>query len=201
MGYMHMPDATAAAFDERGFLCSGDIAEFDGNNSLESPAPSGFMKITGRIKELIITAGGENVPPVPIETAMKTLMPALSNCLVIGDRRKYLVALLSLKCEVDVNTGEPTDVLASDALLVGSQIGSTATTVEEAASDPLWISYIDRGIREVNKLTLNRAQVIQKWKMLPVDLSEKQGLLTPTLKVKRNAVDTMYQSLIDLMYE
>ena len=76
MGYMYMPEATVAAFDSLGFLLSGDVAEFDDNDLGDVPPPSGFMKITGRIKELIITAGGENIPPVLIESAMKVAMPA-----------------------------------------------------------------------------------------------------------------------------
>ncbi|CAM9570957.1 unnamed protein product, partial [Ectocarpus fasciculatus] len=200
MGYMHMPDATAATFDEYGFLRSGDIAEFDNNDLTDVPPPSGFMKITGRIKEIIITAGGENIPPVLIESAMKVAMPALSTCLVIGDRRKYLVMLVSLKCSVDKHTGEPTDELASDAVLTGRQIGSTASTMSQAAVDPLWIKYIDQGMSIANSRTTSRAQVVQKWKMLPVDLSEKQGHLTPTLKIKRAIVDTCFSDLIDSMY-
>lgn len=195
-----MPDATAATFDEYGFLRSGDIAEFDNNDLTDVPPPSGFMKITGRIKEIIITAGGENIPPVLIESAMKVAMPALSTCLVIGDRRKYLVMLVSLKCSVDKHTGEPTDELASDAVLTGRQIGSTASTMSQASVDPLWIKYIDQGMSIANSRTTSRAQVVQKWKMLPVDLSEKQGHLTPTLKIKRAIVDTFFSDLIDSMY-
>lgn len=84
MGYMNMPEQTAETIDCDGWLRSGDMAEFDGNDHLLVPPPSGFMKITGRIKELIITAGGENVPPAHIEAEMKSHMKAISNCFVVS---------------------------------------------------------------------------------------------------------------------
>ena len=102
MGYMYMPKETAETIDSRGFLHSGDVAEFDACNKEGMAAPSGFMRITGRIKELIITAGGENIPPVLIEQEMKGCMLAVSNVMVIGDRRKYLTMLIALKTEVRV---------------------------------------------------------------------------------------------------
>ena len=112
MGYMHNPEKTAETFDSEGFLKSGDVAELDDNNHPDIPAPSGFMRITGRIKELIITAGGENIPPVLIENEITAAMVAISNAMVIGDKRKFLTVLLSLKCETDKETGGPTDILA-----------------------------------------------------------------------------------------
>ncbi len=162
--------------------------------------PSGFMKITGRIKDIIITAGGENIPPTVIEMEMKLAMPALSNCVVVGDKRKYLAMLLSLKCEVDPDTAEPTDKLTGDALETSKAIGSDATTMSEAACDRKWVAYLNEGARVANKKTTSRAQVVQKWRILPRDLSEKQGLLTPTLKIKRNVVVKTYSELIDSLY-
>mmetsp|Transcript_5029 Transcript_5029/g.7686 ORF Transcript_5029/g.7686 Transcript_5029/m.7686 type:complete len:660 (+) Transcript_5029:95-2074(+) len=200
MGYMYMPDKTEETIDEQGFLHSGDVAEFDDNDVPGQPKPSGFMRITGRIKDLIITAGGENVPPVLIENEMKTEMIALSNCIVIGDRRKYLSMLISLKTEVDPDTQEPTDKLTGDALYIGSEIGSSATTMSEAKDDPKWIEYINNGMKKANSRTTSNAQVVQKWRMLPVDLSEKAGDLTPTMKVKRNVVCEKYKDLADSIY-
>ncbi len=200
MGYMYMPDKTAETIDADGYLHSGDVAEFDENNHPDVPAPSGFMKITGRIKELIITAGGENIPPVLIENEMKAAMLAISNCMVIGDRRKFLSMVVSLKCEVNPETGEPTDKLAADSLFVGGQIGSTATTMSEAAVDPKWKKYIDDGVKVANSKTTSNAQIVQKWRMLPVDFSEKAGELTPTLKLKRNVVSDKYAAFIESLY-
>lgn len=200
MGYMYMPEQTAETIDNDGFLHSGDIAEFDGNNHPDVPAPSGFMRITGRIKELIITAGGENIPPVLIENEVKAALLAVSNCMLIGDKRKFLSLLVALKCTVDKDTNEPTDILAHDAVFIGNQIGSTATTMTEAAADPLWSKYIENGIKTANSKTTSNAQIIQKWKMLPADFSEKQGDLTPTLKLKRNVVAKKYDALIESLY-
>jgi long-chain-fatty-acid--CoA ligase ACSBG len=202
MGYMYMPDKTKETIDSDGWLHSGDVAEFDSNNiGGDMKGPSGFMKITGRIKELIITAGGENIPPVLIENEMKAAMLAISNVMVIGDRRKYLSMLVCLKCEPDKTTGRPTDILAADSLFVGGQIGSDAKTLSEATVDPLWIKYINDGIKVANKKTTSNAQVVQKYKMLPVDFSEQDGDLTPTMKLKRNVVSEKYADLIDSIYD
>jgi len=200
MGYMYMPDKTAETIDHEGFLHSGDVAEFDNDNRSDVEGPSGFMRITGRIKELIITAGGENIPPVLIEEEMKSAMLAVSNCMAIGDRRKFLTMLVSLKVDPDKD-GNPSDNLAKDSLFVGSQIGSTATTMTAAATDPKWIEYINAGVKKGNSKTTSNAQIIQKWKFLPVDFSEKAGDLTPTLKLKRSVVADKYAALIESMYE
>lgn len=201
MGYLYNTEKTEETIDEEGYLHSGDVAVFDEDNDPRIPPPSGFLTITGRIKELIITAGGENVPPVLIENEMKAAMPELSTCLVIGDRRKFLSMLVALKVEVDPDTGEPSDRLASESLHVGKSIGSTATTMTEAAADPLWQQHITEGMKAANKKTTSNAQIVQKWKMLPVDLSEKAGDLTPTLKIKRHNVYEKYKELTDTMYE
>merc|ERR1712196_301476 len=93
---------------------------------------------------------------------MKAAMLALSSCMVVGDRRKYLAMLVCLKCEVDAD-GNPTDNLAGDALEVGKQIGSTATTLSAASNDPLWTKHIDEGMKAANKKTTSNAQIVQKW--------------------------------------
>jgi long-chain-fatty-acid--CoA ligase ACSBG len=200
MGYMHMPEKTAETIDSEGYLHSGDISEFDDNHIPEVPKPSGFMRITGRIKELIITAGGENVPPVLIENEVKAACVAISNVMVVGDRRKYLAMVVSLKCEIDAETAQPTDKLATDSLFIGEQIGSSATTMTEAAADPLWTKCIDDAMKIANSKTTSNAQIVQKWKMLPIDFSEKAGDLTPTLKLKRSVVCEKYSHLLDDLY-
>merc|ERR1712226_1114386 len=87
MGYMYMPEKTAETFDDEGYLRTGDIGE----------VRDGFTYLTGRIKEMIITAGGENMAPVLLEAAIKERLPAVSNVVMIGDRQKYLIALITLK--------------------------------------------------------------------------------------------------------
>ncbi len=200
MGYMYMPEKTAETIDENGFLHSGDVAEFDNDVDPELIGPAGFMRITGRIKELIITAGGENVPPVLIENEMKAAMVAVSNVMVVGDKRKYLSMVVSLKVEMDPETGMPTDKLAKDSEFVGDQIGSSATTYSQAKVDPLWKKYVDEGMKKGNSKTTSNAQIVQKWIWLPADFSEKAGDLTPTLKLKRNVVAEKNAALFDSIY-
>ncbi len=127
-------------------------------------------------------------------------MLAVSNAMVIGDRRKYLCMLVSLKTEVDLETMLPNDRLAADALFVGKQIGSTATLYSEAVKDPLWKAYIDKGVKTANRKTTSNAQIVQKWRWLPKDFSEKEGDLTPTLKLKRNVVSKKYADYIEAIY-
>jgi long-chain-fatty-acid--CoA ligase ACSBG len=200
MGYMYMEKETSETIDDEGFLHSGDVAEFDSNDEANVPKPSGFMKITGRIKELIITAGGENIPPVLIENEMKAAMLAIANVMVIGDRRKFLSMLVSLKVEMDPETQLPTDRLAADALFVGHQIGSSATSYSKAKTDPVWADYINKGMKQANGKTTSNAQIVQKWRWLPQDFSEKEGELTPTLKLKRKVVIQKYSELIESIY-
>ena len=98
---MKDPDETMKTIDEEGYLHSGDIGEMDEDHHPRIAKPSGFLTVTGRIKELIITAGGENIAPVPIENELKKAMPFLSNAIVIGDQRKFLSVLLTLQTEQD----------------------------------------------------------------------------------------------------
>eukprot|EP00042_Codosiga_hollandica_P045216 m.455961 g.455961 ORF g.455961 m.455961 type:complete len:650 (+) comp56971_c0_seq1:90-2039(+) len=190
MGYLYNEEKTRETIDDRGWLHSGDIGRVDSN---------GFLYITGRIKELLITAGGENVAPVPIEDKMKECIPLLSNCMAIGDRRKFLSLLVTIKCEVDAEGG-PTPKLTEQATAILQSIGSTATTVEEAIADKKVYDYIFEGIKKANGFAVSNAQKIQKFKFLPKDFSVPGGELGPTLKLKRPVVMKMYPELIESIY-
>ena len=80
------------------------------------------------------------------------------------------------------------------------KIGSSAVTLTEAAKDPLWTKYLDDGMKAANKKTTSNAQIVQKWKLLPCDFSEKTGELTPTMKLKRSVVAEKYSALIEILY-
>ena len=160
---------------------------------------SGFVTITGRIKELIITAGGENVAPVLIEEAMKDAMPALSNCMVIGDKRKFLSILFCLQVELEEN-GEATNKLRGVALDTSKEIGSDAITTDEAKKCDAWKKYFDEGMATANKKAISRAQRVSKWVLLDTDFTEPGGELTPTMKLKRSVAVEKYKSEIEGIY-
>ena len=191
MGYMKMEEKTKEAVDEEGWLHSGDVADMDAD---------GFWTITGRIKELIITAGGENIPPVLIENEVKAALPAVANCMVVGDKKKFLTVLLTLKTKLD-EQGNPTNALNREALDIGKELGSAATTTEQVAKDPAWKKYIEEGLKKANAAATSNAQFVQKWTVLSLDFSEKGGELTPTLKLKRSVVTEKYADVIAGLYK
>jgi long-chain-fatty-acid--CoA ligase ACSBG len=180
-------------------LHSGDIANLDDDNRPEVPDPSGFVLITGRIKELIITAGGENVPPVIIEDELKRHIPVLANAMVIGDKRKFLSVLLCLQVEVD-DEMVPSNKLTGRSLDTAKEIGSAATTTEEARECPKFKAYFGEGLKTVNAAATSRAQHLAKWYLLSTDFSDKGGELTPTLKLKRSVTAGKYTDIIEKMY-
>ncbi|KAM4893371.1 long-chain-fatty-acid--CoA ligase ACSBG1-like isoform 1-T1 [Sylvia borin] len=172
MGYLNMEDRTKEAFDEEGWLHSGDLGKLD---------KDGFLYVTGRIKDLIITAGGENVPPIPIEDAVKKELPIVSNAMVIGDKKKFLSMFLTLKSVLDPDTSDPTDILTDQARDFCQRSGSKATKVSEivATRDQVIYRAIQEGINRVNSTATNRVHCIQKWIVLPRDFSISGGELAP----------------------
>jgi long-chain-fatty-acid--CoA ligase ACSBG len=186
MGYMKNDDKTREAIDADGWLHSGDVGAFDA---------TGLLSITGRIKELIIGAGGENIAPVPIEDNFKSFAPAVSNVMMVGDRRKYNIILVALRTEIDLETGVPSNRLIGDARNV-----SSATTVPEAQNDKAWTDYLNDALKKTNGKTVSNAAKIQKWVLLPEDFSIPGGELTPTMKTKRKEVEKKYTKLIESTY-
>ncbi|XP_072834125.2 long-chain-fatty-acid--CoA ligase ACSBG2 isoform X1 [Pogona vitticeps] len=193
MGYLNMEDKTKEAIDDEGWLHSGDLGKHDAD---------GFLYITGRIKELIITAGGENIPPVPIEDAVKEVVPILSNVMLVGDRAKFLSMLMTLKCKVNPDSGEPEDDLAPDVIEFCRKVGSQANKVSDIirTRDTAVYAAIQKGINAVNERATSNAQKIQKWVLLDKDFSITSGELGPTMKLKRPVVLEMYQHQIAQMY-
>ncbi|XP_051979279.1 long-chain-fatty-acid--CoA ligase ACSBG1-like [Xyrauchen texanus] len=193
MGFLNLENKTKEALDEDGWLHSGDLGKVD---------EDGFLYITGRIKELIITAGGENIPPLPIENAVKEELPIISNAMLIGDKRKFLSLLLTIKCTTNQETMEPTDVLSLEAVEYCQRLGSQATKVSDimGGKDKLVYQSIDEGIARVNSRAMSNAQRIQKWIILGKDFSIVGGELGPTLKLRRSVVLQMYNSEIESFY-
>jgi long-chain acyl-CoA synthetase len=172
LGYFKDPAATTEALID-GWLHSGDLGEFDDD---------GFLRITGRKKDLIITAGGKNIAPKNIEQALKN-HPLINEAVVVGDRRKYLSALLTLDG----------DGLAAWARERGLDVDA-ARKGEELQKE------LQRAVDEVN-LHLARVEQVKRFTVLPRDLTIDAGELTPTLKVKRNVVMEHFSDEIERLYE
>lgn len=193
MGYLDEEEKTKETFDEELYLMSGDIGKKD---------KDGFLYITGRKKELIITAGGENIAPVPIEDTVKECLPCVSNCILIGDKRKFLSMLITLKVDVNMDTLEPTDNLTAVTVDWVKAQGSGATKVSDILDhkDAIVLKAIQKGIDKANERAISRAQKIQKWSLLPRDFSIPGGELGPTMKLRRPIVHKMYAKTIDAFY-
>lgn len=193
MGFLNLEDKTKEALDEDGWLRSGDLGKVD---------EDGFIYINGRIKELIITAGGENIPPLPIEDSVKQELSIISNAMLIGDERKFLSMLLTLKCTVNPETTEPTDILSLEAVEFCQRIGSQSTKLSDitGGKDKLVYKSIEDGIGQVNSKATSNAQRIQKWTILDKDFSVAGGELGPTMKLRRPVVLQMYHNEIENFY-
>lgn len=174
-GYLHDAEATSNAIDADGWLHSGDIGTVD---------REGYVQITDRKKDLLITAGGENIAPQVIEGALKAL-PVVGQAVVIGDRQKYLAALVTLDPERVARECE--------------ECGSSARDVPTAAKDPVFYAHLERQIATVNA-SLARVQTIKKFAILPHDFSIEGGELTPTMKIKRKVVNEKYKGEIEALY-
>ena len=174
-GYLKDAEATRGALDPEGWLHSGDIGVLD---------KDGFLQITDRKKDLLITAGGENIAPQVLEGQLKSI-PVIGQAVVVGDRMKYLAALLTLDPER----------LTAEA----EAAGSPARTIDEAARCQSFRRHLQKQIEQVNE-KLARVQTIKKFVIVPNEFSIEGGELTPTMKVKRKVVNEKYRSEIASMY-
>jgi len=181
----------AEAVDDEGYLHSGDKGCVNAQ---------GMFRVTGRYKELIIGSGGENIAPVPIEDRIMQLAPAISKAVMIGDKRKFNVMLITLKQEGTTGETPGTGALTGPALTVS--LGSATT--EQAIQDPAWEAYLTTALDQVNKdgsVVVSHAYRVEKFMILPRDFSMEGGELTATMKLKRNVVDQKYKANIDAMFE
>jgi len=194
IGYLWDEKKTAELIDAEGWVHSGDLGKFD---------QDGFLRVGGRSKEIIVTAGGENVAPIPIEDAIKAEMKEIiSNVMVVGDKRKHLAAIVTLRTQMDAKN-QPTDLLHPDVKEWAEENGSDAETVSELLEEDNEDLRLDilEGIQRVNRRAISNAQKVHKFMIAPSDFSLAGGELTPTMKMKRHFIEEKYQKKIDQMYE
>ncbi|WP_212911715.1 long-chain fatty acid--CoA ligase [Streptomyces sp. TS71-3] len=158
-----------------GWLATGDIGVLDDD---------GYLTITGRKKDILITTGGKSVAPAPLEDWLRA-HPLVGQCLVIGDGRPYIAALITLETDGIAHWQE--------------MRGKAGLTFEELAEDPELRAALQRAVDDANRL-VSRPESIRRFAVLPVDFTEQNGYLTPSLKVKRRAIERDFATEIDRLY-
>jgi long-chain acyl-CoA synthetase len=172
-GYHDNPEATAEAIDGEGWLHTGDVGEIDAD---------GYVYIRDRKKDLIITAAGKNIAPQAVENALKAA-PCVSQVAVYGDRKPYLVALVTL------------DPVAVKAWADEQGIANA----DEVSRDPRFRAYLDAGIQRANA-QLASYETVKYYEVLPEDFTVENDLLTPTLKIRRRQIYARYHDLYESLY-
>jgi len=175
-GYLHQPEKTAELLDDEGWLHTGDLGSLDDD---------GYLKITGRKKDIIITAGGKNIAPAEMESYMKSI-PGVGQAVVVGDRQPYLAALVTLDSET-------LEILAKNA-------GVSSSPLAEMAGSEAVHKYLVAQVEAECNAKVARYQTIKKIKILPIEFTIDGGEITPTMKIKRNVVNDRYSAEIDALY-
>jgi long-chain acyl-CoA synthetase len=174
-GYLHRPEATAETIDADGWLHTGDIGTIDAD---------GYLSITGRKRDIIITSGGKNLSPEKLENALKT-SPYIKEAVAVGDRRKFVGALIQIEYD---NVGN-----------WATRRGLPYTSYADLAAKPEVVRLVGDAIDTANEL-LAPVEQIKGFRILPKELSQDDGELTATQKVRRRAVTTAFAALIDTIY-
>jgi long-chain acyl-CoA synthetase len=174
-GYLNLPEQTAVLLDEDGWLHTGDIGTIDDD---------GFVSVIDRKKELIITSGGENISPAAVENVL-VANQLIGQALAFGDRRKFVVALLTLDGEV--------------APAWAKARGIEATSLAELAENDQVLAAVTEAVDEANT-QLARVQQVKRWRLLPVEWTAESEELTPTFKLKRRIIHRKYADVIDSLY-
>jgi long-chain acyl-CoA synthetase len=176
-GYWKNEQATAEAIDAHGWFHTGDIGELD---------TQGFLKITGRKKEILVTAGGKNVAPAVLEDRLRA-HKLVSQCIVVGDARPFIAALITL------------DVEALPAWLK-SKGKDESMTPQQLRDDPELLAELDAAVADANK-AVSHAEAIKKFRVLADDFTEDNGTLTPSMKLKRAVVMKEFGNEVELLYQ
>jgi len=192
-GYYKNPEATADTMTEDGWLKSGDLGKIDSD---------GFVYVTGRLKEIYVSSAGKNIAPLVIEETMKSI-PVVSQCMLVGDNRKYCSALFTLDVGailrdvhgLDGATEVPKDPAEQLAKL--AELGHDLSEYTAVGSDIY--NQLEEAVMELNKKFSNPEQ-IKKFTVLPRDLGVDQGELTPTLKIRRKQIRENWATEIEEMY-
>ena len=174
-GYRKDPEATAAAIDADGWFHTGDIGEL---------SEDGFLRITDRKKELLVTSGGKKIAPAPIENRLREI-EGVAHAVLLGEQRNYVAALLTLD-----PTALPT---------LAERLGSPARSVVDGARCPLLRAFLGREIERVNG-DLARFESVRRFEVLPTEFTVDGGELTPTLKLKRKVVRQKFAARIEEIY-
>jgi long-chain acyl-CoA synthetase len=173
--YWNNESATAAAIESDGWFHSGDIGEIDDD---------GFVKITGRKKEILVTAAGKNVAPAVLEDRLRANW-LISQCMVVGDAKPFIAALITL---------DPEALPAWAA-----QHGKSGRSIAELAADPEMQAEMQAAVDSANK-AVSHAEAIKKFRILDVDWTEEGGQMTPSLKLKRAVIMTEFAADVDALY-
>jgi len=173
-GYWHNDEATTEVLELDGWLHTGDVGEVD---------DEGFVRITGRKKEILVTAGGKNVAPAVLEDRLRA-HPLVSQCMVVGDRQPFIAALVTIDAE---------------SFPAWAEANGKSGSISGLVDDPDLRAEIEAAVEDANK-AVSKAESIRKFRILPGDWTEEGGQLTPSLKLKRNVVTRECRDEIAALY-